>query len=149
MIARRHPVVLARDLALSLVLGLVVACGAGRAEIVKTAQGTTETALGALDALGRSFATWDEQHQQDIVDAAPSREDGAAKLAAYRAKRQKVTAALSAAYASIGAVAAVLPLAQIDEKHFDVVTLIGLVTKAVAAVKDAQAALLSALGDSS
>lgn len=61
--------------------------------------------LAAVDASAAAFEEWDRHHQHDIVVAAQSREDGQAKLADYRASREKVVAAFEAAYRAIAAAA--------------------------------------------
>lgn len=59
--------------------------------------------LAGLNAARDAFTTWDAQHQLALVEAAPSRAEGEASLAAYRAQRAKVTTALVGAYGAVAA----------------------------------------------
>ncbi len=62
---------------------------------------TIHASIVALDAARDGFVQWDHDHQMSIVDAATSREEGAAKLAAYRKKRQDVLDGFQIAYRAL------------------------------------------------
>lgn len=118
-----------------LMLLLAVACGPKKSETpaTDTADKALSTALAAANAARDSFVEWDKAHQLAIIDDAATREEGAAALAVYRDKRGKVLRAFVAAYASISAAAALVPLVERGERRD--ADLIGLITEAVAAVQ--------------
>ncbi len=82
----------------ALFFGSLLGCGTTR-------QDTLGRALAATNAAAEGFATWDEHAQAGIVDAATSRQDGEAQLAAHRARRDRVFAAFAVAYKAIAAAA--------------------------------------------
>lgn len=149
--AARSAVVLALAAAFIVVpvSALSAGCGAAqtRSTVVTTAKTTAATVHGALNSLQGVFVEWDRQHQLDLVAAATTHESGEAALAAYRARRQKLYKLFAVAYAAIDAVAATVPLAEID--HVPMADFVALLTKAVTAVRDVQAALLALQGDAS
>lgn len=59
---------------------------------------TFKTTNAARDA----FLAWDKQHQAEIVANATSREDGEAKLAAYRVKQADIAVQFERFYIAIG-----------------------------------------------
>lgn len=85
-----------------LAIAIVLAgCGASQRET------TIKTSLLAVQAADCAFVAYDRTHQDEIVASATSREDGVAKLAAYRAKREVARKAFVAAYTAIGVAATV------------------------------------------
>lgn len=87
---RRYVPVLA--LYVGLFLGVVAACGASQREKAVRAS------VVAVNAARDGFEAWDAAHQKAIVDKATSREDGEAKLAAYRASRDPIVHGFEIAY---------------------------------------------------
>lgn len=63
------------------------------------------TALTATDAARDAFLDWDREHQQHLVDAAPTTDDATAALEVYRGQRDRVILAFSATYTLIAAAA--------------------------------------------
>lgn len=87
-------------LALAFALGTSqMACGASARET------TIHTAYVATDSARAAFLAFDAKHQQAIVEAAKTRDEAAAKLAAYREKRAKAVEALDASFRAIAAAA--------------------------------------------
>jgi hypothetical protein len=78
--------------ALSLLLVLLVACGASQRE--KTIRATFNATTVAADSL----VAFSRTHEMAIVDAATSKEEGKAKLAEFRAKVDKAELTLTAVY---------------------------------------------------
>jgi hypothetical protein len=83
-----------------LLLGLLTSCAGNSRQQALT------TALTTLNAMRDALVAFDEPHQAQIVAAAKSLEDGKAKLAAYRANRDHVAAALLTAYSALALAAA-------------------------------------------
>ncbi len=79
---------------LALALALLAACAAGRQEILSR----TMAGLGAAE---KAFVAYDAKQQEAIVASATSREDGAAKLLAWRARRDRVAATFVTAYGAL------------------------------------------------
>lgn len=55
----------------------------------------------SVNAAREGFLMWDQDHQQDIVTHAATREDGEAKLLAYRLSRKKVVLAFTVTYQAL------------------------------------------------
>jgi len=66
---------------------------------------TLRQSVLAVNAARDGFSTWDRAHQQSIVDAATSREDGEAKLANYRDRRRPVVDGFEVAYRALAVAA--------------------------------------------
>jgi hypothetical protein len=79
----------------ALLVALVVGCGASQREA------TLRTSFVTVNAAKDGFAAWDQAHQAALVDEATSLSDGQAKLAAYRASRERVDAAFEVAYRAV------------------------------------------------
>lgn len=62
---------------------------------------TLHASLIAVNSARDGFVAWDLPHQQAIVEAATSHEQGAAALAAYQAKRKPVVDGFEVAYRAI------------------------------------------------
>jgi hypothetical protein len=72
-------------------------CGPGaRGKALRSTLRTVDTARAA-------FVVWDDKMQAQIVDEATSLDEGRAKLAAHRAKRDDLVAAFEAAYRMLAA----------------------------------------------
>lgn len=93
MRARRHVL---------LVVALLLAAGCGPT----ATQRALNTSLAALNAASDGFLAWDEKHQQAIVDGPGTVEEKEAKIAEYRAKRDKVVQGFIVAYGALAAAAA-------------------------------------------
>lgn len=93
----------------ALLVALVVGCGASQREA------TLRTSFVTVNAAKDGFAAWDQAHQAALVDEATSLSDGQAKLAAYRASRERVDAAFEVAYRAVAfaAVTDGAPLSQV------------------------------------
>lgn len=63
------------------------------------------TTVIALNTARDGMLAFDQQHQLDLVNGATSREDGEAKLAAYRTKRIVVVNAFEVAYRAVAVAA--------------------------------------------
>lgn len=85
-------------LAIAGILGLGVATGGCSAT---TRQDTIKAALITTDAARDGLLAYDVAHQHEIVSAATSLEDGKAKLASYRATRDRLVAGMDAAYRAL------------------------------------------------
>lgn len=91
-----------RSLTAPVLLSLVIAlCGCGASQ----RESSIRAAISALDVSATALATYDKEHQDSIVAGATSLDDGKAKLAAYRAKREVVRKAFVVAGAAIGVAA--------------------------------------------
>lgn len=86
---------------LLLVVLTLVACGAS------ARQRTISATLLGVDTAKSAFVAFDGAHQLQLVEAATSKEVGAAKLASYRDRRVKLVVAFEGAYRSL-AIAAIL-----------------------------------------
>lgn len=134
-------------IALITVLAFACACGGvDRKSLVRTSRESAITAHTALNALAASFAAWSTQHQEEIYAAGKaaglSDEEIKAQIAAFRQRRDHVTRAFGVAYSAIIAVAAALPLVEIDKLSLgDLVTKLQAVATAVADVQKALEAL--------
>lgn len=127
---------------ITLLVGLLAACGSSSKDALKTAETGLSVATAATSTARVSFEAWDAEHQMAIVAAATSRADGEAKLAIYRARRDKVVLAFVAAASAIDAAVLALELAQKDDKKLaDAVRLAGKALEAVLAVRSAITAL--------
>lgn len=89
MLRNRTPLLL-------LLVLVVAACGASQRE--KTINATALALRGATTA----FLSYDEHKQADIVNAAPTLDEGKAALQAYREKRAPVQKSLETAYTALG-----------------------------------------------
>lgn len=124
------------------VLALLVASPGCGGSFTDTANKTLSTSLAATNAARDQFISWDKAHQMELVDAAATKEEAEAALAAYRAKRVKVIRAFTIAYTSIGAAAALIPLVDKGiKKELDLLPLLTDVAAGVAAVKEAYDAI--------
>jgi len=65
------------------------------------------TTLKSVDAARAAFVAWDDAAQTRIVDEAASLDEGRAKLATHRAKRDRLTSYFELAYRAIAAALAV------------------------------------------
>jgi hypothetical protein len=92
-----------------LLVALTLGCGASQRE------STLRTSFVSVNAVRDGFAAWDQAHQAGIVQSATSLADGQAKLAAYRAARERVDAAFQVAYRAVAfaAVTEDAPLSQV------------------------------------
>jgi len=70
-----------------------------------TRESAIRSAIAALDVSSTALVVYDKEHQESIVSGATSLDDGKAKLAAYRAKREVVRKAFVVAGAAIGVAA--------------------------------------------
>lgn len=66
---------------------------------------TLSVALESLNAMRDALVAYDAQHQERIVDSATNLEDGKRRLAEYRTRRERVTAALLTAYSALAVAA--------------------------------------------
>lgn len=109
MITARHTGV--RLIALALVLA-VAGCGPSARDRALS------TTLLAVNSARDGFIVWDRQHQNTIIDAATSAEDGEATLGAYRERRTGVMQAFEIAYRAlaVGAINKKTPLPEIVER---------------------------------
>lgn len=85
--------------------------------------------LAGVDAAEKAFVAYDHEHQSGIVSGATSREQGEKSLTEYRAQRDKVTAALVAAYGAIA-------VASSDGSDASIRKTIDAVTAVVAAMRE-------------
>lgn len=90
---------------------------------------TIQTSLLAVTSARDGFTTWDRVHQQTIVDAATSKEQGLALLADYREKRRPWIERFEVAFRAL-AVAAT----QTDEVSLSAA--VALATELVQAIED-------------
>lgn len=74
-----------------------IGCGAN------TRTKALKTTLTSVDAARAAFVVWDDKTQTQIVDEATSLDEGRAKLAAHRAKRDKLTGYFERAYRTLAA----------------------------------------------
>lgn len=90
---------------------LLGACGASER------QTAVRHALTALNTASAGFSTWDKQHQESIVrdPSLTSLEDGEKRLTAYRAAREPVLHAVTAAYAALALAALEPTLANLSQ----------------------------------
>lgn len=86
---------------LSLLLVVLVACGASARE---TTIRTTYTGVTALQA---GFLAWDLEHQRDLTRGVTTVADGLAKLDAYKTAREPVLKAFDVVYRALAAAAIV------------------------------------------
>ena len=93
---RPHPI--ERAIAIAAWLALVVAAASCGPSSRETALRST---LVTLDAAGAGLASWDRQHQQQLVDANPTPEARRAAIASYRTEREPALAALEVAYKAL------------------------------------------------
>lgn len=77
----------------------------------QTRESTIKAALVTVDASKEAYVTYDAHAQDQIVARATSLDDGKAKLAEYRAKRERVVKALTVAYQAIATAA------QLNDDH--------------------------------
>lgn len=125
-----------------LILAVLVTLVACSGSVKQRADTALSTALAATNAARDQFLAWDKAHQLELVEAAQTREQGEASLAAYRAKRAPVLHAFTVAYASIGAAAALVPLVERGiRKDTELTGLIAEAAAAIAAIREAVAAL--------
>lgn len=90
----------ARSTVIALVFMLAAtACGAGASR--ERAAGALGTTLVAINAARDSFAAWDREHQQGIVDDAVTGPEAESRVRAYRVRRVKVAQAFLGAYAAL------------------------------------------------
>jgi hypothetical protein len=123
----------------ALVLVVLAACGGS---FTDKANKTLATSLAATNAARDQFLAWDKAHQLELVDGATTKDEAEAKLAAYRMKRQPVLKAFTAAYVSIAAAAAMLPLVDKGiKREFDLIPLLSDAVSAALAVKEGYDAL--------
>jgi hypothetical protein len=87
--------------ALLLLLG---ACAQGCAPTTRAS--TINATKAAYEVSASALTSYSTEHQETIVDQATSAEDGKAKLAAFRAKRDQARKALAIASAAIAVAAA-------------------------------------------
>lgn len=85
---------------------------------------TIHAAMVATDGAHAGFVAWDRAHQFQLVEAATSREQGQAALAAYRAEREQVELKLAGVYRACAAAALLnddkslgAALAALDQLH--------------------------------
>lgn len=95
-----------RYLSFAMLAMLLAACTKPRASRA------LEVAFVSTQRASAAFVEWDKAHQLAIVDTATSKEEGRRALAAYRAKRQHVLDAFTAAYASMATVASALAVTE-------------------------------------
>lgn len=90
-------------------VALTLGCGASQRE------STLRTSFVSINAVRDGFVSWDQAHQARLVQDATSLADGQAKLAAYRAARERVDAAFQIAYRAVAfaAVTEDAPLSQV------------------------------------
>lgn len=132
-----------RAAAVLLLLGL--ACCGGGAKSRKAAQDGLSVAMSATNAARDTFIVWSADRQMTIAKTATSEADGQAKLADFRARREKVVLVFAAAYSSIAVAASALALAEEDTgKLTAAITLVGDALRAVLAVRQAIAAFQGA-----
>lgn len=81
----------------AMILVAVLGCGASQREK------TLKAAFITVNATRDGFTTFDKDHQQQIVDAAKSLEEGKAALAAYRVERDKMLAVFDDVYRALTA----------------------------------------------
>lgn len=89
-----------------LIAGAITQTGCGPSAQQKTLRVSLTTVNAARDG----FITWDDQHQQGIVEKATSLEQGKQALVDYRAKRERVVLGFEVVYKTI-ALAALDPTA--------------------------------------
>jgi hypothetical protein len=88
-----------RAVPIALVIMLLVGCGGNQRQTTLKAMFTT------LNAARDGFEKWDEVRQQQIIDAATSKEAGQAVLATFREARDKVYLAFEIGYRALAAAA--------------------------------------------
>lgn len=134
---------LVRSIAVLLLLALACCGGQSKADTIRATRTGLGTALAATNAARDTFTAWSRAHEAAIVERATSKEQGAAELAAYREKGDRVIGALAVAYTSIAAADAALSLAAVEATELG--RAIGLATDAlrsVLAVRSAVTALV-------
>jgi len=119
--------------ALALLLALAVGCGGSFSE---KASKSVSVALTTTNAARNTFVAWDESHQQQIVAEADTEAEARERLAAYRAEREVVLEAFTAAYSAIAAAAAAVPL--VDEGKRDEGAVLQLISEAANAAMSAK-----------
>lgn len=124
---------------LSLLVAIAALSSACGGSIADKATKSISTALVATDAARDQFASWDKQHQLDIVDKASTKEGAVSALQEYRDKRQKIVQAFTVAYASMGAASVLVPLVQAGKAKD--AELMALLIDSIAAVKSVMAAV--------
>lgn len=125
-----------RSVAVLLLLALACCGGKDRKDTARIARASLGTALGATNSARDTFLTWAKAHELELVAAATSKEDGTAKLAAFRRDSQPIVAAFATAYTSIAAADTALALAEASPG--DLARAVELATAAVRAVLDVQ-----------
>ena len=124
-----------RCLGVLVVACVATGCGGG---IVNRAEKSIRYAYAATTAARDGFVEWDRLHQADLVAGAANRESGEAALAAYRSRRQPVLRAFTAAYTTLAAAAAIVPLvAKGMRPERDLVSLLADAAAAVVEVRTA------------
>lgn len=93
-----------RQPAAALLLTLLVACVAC---VASQRERTIRASLITVNELRDAFVTLDGKLQLAIVDTAKTREEGSARLAAYRTRRDELVEAFELAYRSIAIAATV------------------------------------------
>jgi len=88
----------------------------GCAGATKRADKSLSTILAATNAARDSFTVWDTEHQQQIVEAAATKDAGRTNLARYREKRATVLKAFVVAYQSLASAAVLVPLIERGER---------------------------------
>jgi len=126
-----------------LALLVLACCGGGNKEGARqTVERGLTVAVAATDTARVAFDAWDRERQMTIAATATSREDGEAKLAAYRARRDRVLVAFQVAVSAIDAAVLAYKLAEEDEdKLTSAAVLASRALDAVLAVRSAIAAL--------
>lgn len=120
-------------IAIALLLAVTVSCGGSFAE---KASDSVSVALTTTNAARNTFVAWDESHQQQIVADADTEAEARERLAAYRAEREVVLEAFTAAYSAIAAAAAAVPL--VDEGKRDEGAVLQLISEAANAAMSAK-----------
>jgi len=64
-------------------------------------QDTLHASVLAVQAAEKGFLPWDKQHQQAILDAAPTREEYDKAIAAYRARQAEIATGITLAYKTL------------------------------------------------
>lgn len=92
-------------------------------------ESTIRAALVTVDASRSAYVAYDQHEQEQIVAHATSLDDGKTKLAAYRAKRERVVKAFVVAYQAIATGA------QLNDDH-SLASVASAVIEVIAAVRD-------------
>jgi hypothetical protein len=128
--------------AIVLLMLALACCGGGQKASIQEARSGLAVSLTAVNAARDTMVTWSAAREAAIVQAATSKADGEAKLAAHRSRVDAAILLFTAAYTSIAAASSALALAAGEGKSpLEAVLLTAEAVKAVIAVRQAVAVL--------